>query len=148
MILIAIAVLIVIVSSMFISKLSNDGYGAFVVLAILLVVVGIAFPLSGYSESVLQSECELMPIIDGTDTYILKTNEGSLICRYNEIVVKNEYPTIVEYDSNLKIEVDNNISKPILKTYSKKPKRSLWTFALVGNKTEMVIYVPQAKIIS
>ena len=122
--------------------------GVFVVLlALLFGGLGVS-DISGYEEPTLQKEFELKAIYD-PNTYIIEDSDGSVTCKH---IITSEHPEAIEsygkytYNGNVEIVVTEKGSKPVMKEYLEKARKTIWTFALDCNKTKYVFYVPEETI--
>lgn len=109
--------------------------------------------ISGYEEPVLQETYELKPIYEPS-TYIIEDSSGAVTCKH---VIKNEHPEAIEsygkytyspidFESMVGVVVTEKGSKPIMKKYFEKARKTIWTFAVNCDKVKYVFYVPEENI--
>lgn len=113
----------------------------------ILLGVGGFSPILGYEEPVFQKEYELQVMYE-PDVYIVQDSDGSVTCRHNMISFDedNEYYSNYTYYENVEIVPVEDGSKPILRKYFVKAKKSILTFALSNDKMKYVFYVPEKNI--
>lgn len=122
-------------------------FGIGVIAIIIFPFIGTA-AISGYEEPIIQAEYELVPVYE-PDTYIIEDSKGAVTCKH---IIENEHPEAVKteglftYKENAEIVVTEKGSKPIMKKYFTKAKKTIWTFALDCDKVEYVFYVPKENI--
>jgi len=116
----------------------------FACLAFTLLYLGLACPMHGYKEPVLQSEHELVAVVPNSNKCIIKDNNGSVICKYEN----DGKEQLFTYVDNTKIVITEEGNVPLLKKYLIKPKTSVFAMAIGKNciKEENVFYVPNSLI--
>lgn len=147
------AVILMVVAILFkILKLKKFD-NAFVVcisIAITLFVVAIVWPGARYEDPVVAEEYELLAIVENTDAYIIQTDKGTKICKYE---MKSEYDETVkkvvinEVASTVKVEYTEEFSKPVLRKYVKKIKKSIWNGIGLEDNTYFVLFTPESCIV-
>ena len=118
-----------------------------VIAVLILPFVGTA-AISGYEEPVIEAEYELVPVYE-PNMYVIEDSKGAVTCKH---IIESEHPEAVKtygmytYKENAEIVVTEDASKPIMKKYVTKAKKTIWTFALDCDKVEYVFYVPKENI--
>lgn len=118
------------------------------------IFIGIIVPVE-YHEWELKEETELVSLSNSTVTegggiiYVSLSGENTYTYRY-EISSEFGTETSTEYEvgtiSNNVIESeDKNCEVPVLRTYVRKGKATIWTFGL-GKEIKYVFYVPEGTI--
>lgn len=118
------------------------------------IFIGIFVPVE-YHEWELKEETELVSLSNSTVTegggiiYVSLSGENTYTYRY-EISSEFGTETSTEYEvgtiSNNVIESeDKNCEVPVLRTYVRKGKATIWTFGL-GKEIKYVFYVPEGTI--
>lgn len=122
-----------------------------------LICFGISFglgtsPISGYEEFVQQESYELKPIYE-PNIYVMEDSSGLVTCKH---VIEKQHPEAeeaygkytyspVNYNS-IEIVIIEEGTKPIMKKYHSKARKTIWTFAMQCDKTKYVFYVPEENI--
>ena len=129
-------------------------------LAVFVVLSGLFDPHSGYEESKLEEQIELVSLSNsvasegGGMLYVSVNAENVYSYRY-EVVSdvpgkegKTYKTATVSADEDVEIlEVETTDgSKPILAKYVAKGKKSIWTFALGAEKVTYIFYIPEGTI--
>ena len=129
-------------------------------LAVFVVLSGLFDPHSGYEESKLEEQVELVSLSNsvasegGGMLYVSVNAENVYSYRYE---VESDIPekegktyktATVSEDENIEIlEVETTDgSKPILAKYVAKGKKSIWTLALGAEEVTYIFYVPEGSI--
>ena len=111
-----------------------------------LLYCGTILPIHGYHEPLLQQTYELVPITydisSNSKIYAIVDSDGSITCKHMNKEDKN-FAKNYTYDGNLRLKLEHEDAKPVLEIYLLKPKRSIFTFAIDGQKTEYVFKVPE-----
>lgn len=130
------------------------------ILAVFVMLIGLFDPLSGFEESKLEEQVELVSLSNsvasegGGMLYVSVNAENVYSYRYE---VESDVPEkegktyktgTVSEDENIEIlEVETTDgSKPILAKYVAKGKKSIWTLALGAEKVTYIFYVPEGSI--
>lgn len=153
MLLIIIAGAIIIAGIVVVAKFDNPILLLVGILAGLVLGALSGTSISGYEEPVLQETYELKPIYE-TGTYIIEDSNGAITCKH---VIKNEHPEAIEsygkytyspidFESMVEVVVTEKGSKPIMKKYFEKARKTIWTFAVNCDKVKYVFYVPEENI--
>lgn len=104
--------------------------------------------ISGYEEPVLNQEYKLGVIYE-PDTYIIQDSSGAVTCKH---VIESNHPEAIKsygkytYNEDVEIVVTKKGSKPVMKKYLVKARKTIWTFAVKCDKTKYVFYVPENNI--
>jgi len=147
------AVILIVLSSLFKILKPEKFDNVFVVcisIAVTLFVVAIISPVEKYEEPVIAEEYELLVIVENTDAYIIQTDKGTKICKYE---MKSEYDETVkkvvinEVASNVKIEYAEEFSKPVLRKYVKKVKKSIWNGIGLEDIEYFVLFTPESYVV-
>lgn len=121
------------------------------------ILVGLFIPVSGYTEWKLENEIELISLSNTTAfggeglIYVSLSADNSYTYRY-EIESEFGTETSKEYTTNTLVKKsieeieDSECETPMLKVYSRKGKKSIWTFALFSKEEHYVFYVPEGTI--
>jgi len=152
MLLIIIGIAIFIAGGLVIERFNNPILFIIGILCVMILGALSQAPISGYEEIVLQETYELKPIYE-PNIYVIEDSNGDVTCNH---IIKNEHPEAVEsygkyiyssinYDS-VEVVVAKEGSKPIMKKYYAKAKKTIWTFAVHCDKTKYVFYVPEENI--
>ena len=124
-----------------------------VVIMGIAIIIGVFVPVSGYHEATITNTVKLVSLKDSTEStggglFYVSIGAENVYTYYIE--VESEYATgsskaykskTLEADGVLIVE-EENCTSPRLVTYSEKPKRTFWTFALAGDDNNYVFYVP------
>ena len=143
-----IGIVIFVVGSIILAK--KDNPILFVIGIIALILLGMLgmSNISGFEEPVVQEEYELK-IIYEPSTYIIEDSDGTVTCKH---IIKSEHPEAIEsygkytYNENIEIVVTKKGSKPVMKKYLVKARKTIWTFAVGQDKEKYVFYVPEENI--
>lgn len=120
-------------------------------------VIGAFVPVSGYHESNLEKEIELVSLSNTTafdDTgvvYVSLSDDNMYTYRYeteseHDTETSKEYVTATVNGSIVKEIEDSECETPVLRVYCEKAKKSIWTLALFCDEIEYVFYVPEGTI--
>jgi len=132
----------------------NNVFFAIILMFLILLFVGLGTSsISGYEAPITQEEYKLKPIYE-PNIYVIEDSNGAITCKH---VIKNEHPEAVEsygkytyfpivFESMVEVVVTEKGSKPIMKKYFEKAKKSIWTFAVNCDKVKYVFYVPEENI--
>lgn len=104
------------------------------------IVIGLFFPISGYNESVFLKQIDIVGLRQSGEeyTYTYETNrvltvEGDSV-EYTSNTIKGE---------NVKVIEDSRCESPVLRIYTKKPNKTIWTFAIFSTDREYIFYIPE-----
>ena len=120
------------------------------------LAIGLFAPISGYKDWEFLKETELVSLSNS-----VASEGGGLI--YVSVSANNVYTYRYEIDSEFGTETskeyetstisnnvqeieDSNCETPVLRTYTRKGKKSIWTFAIWSDEFEHVFYVPEGTI--
>lgn len=119
------------------------------------IIPGIFFALSGFNDWEFQNEIELVSLSNSVETsighlYAVRSSDNVYLYRYK---IDSEFgtPTSTNYTTSI---VKGNVEEiedpkceiPVLRIYKRTAKASIWTFALSGEDTKYVFYVPEGTI--
>ena len=104
------------------------------------IVIGVFFPISGYSESVFLKQIDIVGLRQFGEEYTYTYEVNRLITAEGDGV---EYTSNTIKGENVKVIEDSRCESPVLRIYTKKPNKSIWTFALFGIDKEYVFYIPK-----
>ena len=103
------------------------------------IFIGVFFPISGYRESIFLKQIDIVGLRQSGEEYTytyeadrVLTAEGAGV-EYTSNTIKGE---------NVKVIEDSRCESPVLRIYTKKPNKSIWTFAIFGADTEYIFYIP------
>ena len=125
--------------------------------AIGAVVLGLSYPVSGYSEWELVSETELITLSNGMASggtgfiYVSLSAENAYTYRYEVdsefgTETSKEYQTATLSGGNVTEIEDPNCKIPVIRIYQRDAKRSIWTFGWFNTQYKYVFYVPEGTI--
>ena len=138
-------------------RTGRDTGGILACVSILIALILIASPISGYQEWELVKELELVTLSNdlssgGTGAiYVSLSANNAYTYRY-EIDSEFGTQTSKEYQTNTLssknvVEVeDPNCETAVIREYYREGKRSIWTFATFAEETKYVFYVPEGTI--
>lgn len=147
MIVVALGIAVLIAGIVGIFCFNNPLGVLFILISGVIVVAGLS-PISGYEEPVLEEQYELKVMVE-PNIYVVQDSNGTVTCKHR---VKSEHPEAVEsygkytYHTNIEIVHTEKGTKPIMKKYLIKAKKTIWTFAMESDEYKYVFYVPEENI--
>lgn len=147
MIMVLIGTAVFVAGMVIICKFHNP-FGVFVALFSIFIYMSGFGNISGYEEPVLQEQYELGVVIE-PDIYVVQDSYGAVTCEHE---IKSEYPEAVKsygkytYGTNVEIVFTKKGTRPIMKKYISKAKKTIWTFAIESDEIEYVFYVPEENV--
>ncbi len=115
-------------------------------IGLLISTISAFQPLSGWGEPKTMEEYELLPLIPGTDTFVIQDRRGNVMYKYLEKEVKLELIKSQNYYCSIIEEIESG-KKPVLKKSKVNPKRSLWAFPILSLKYVDVLCVPKTGVV-
>jgi len=147
MVLLIIGIVILVAGIVVLIKLYNPVGVLGLVFGLIAIVLAIS-PISGYEEAVLKQEYELKPVHENS-IYIIEDSTGAVTCKH---VIPKSHPEAVKaygtytYDKYGEIVVTEKGSKPVMKKYIQKARKTIWTIDPKSFITKYIFYVPEENI--
>lgn len=147
MLFIIIGIILVILGIVVIFKFQS--YCGIVGIALFAMFISLGISsISGYEKPFVESQYDLKPIYE-PNIYIIEDRNGAVICKHDlidnstgEIKTDDRYM----YKENVEIVITAKGTKPVMKKYIEKAKKTIWTFAVDCDKIKYVFYVPEESI--
>ena len=129
----------------------------FALILVAAIVLGLFLPVSGYKDWELAEEIELVSLSNGLASgskgfiYVSLTADNTYTYRYEidsdfGTTTSKEHKTQTLVNENVEEIEDPNCTTPVIREYSQKAKRSIWTFALGQTNYKYIFYVPEGTI--
>lgn len=137
---------------------ADDSFPIYICIISVLAAIYFSFvPISGYYDWELAEETELVSLSNGLASgskgfiYVSLTADNTYTYRYEidsdfGTTTSKEYKTQTLVNENVEEIEDPNCTTPVIREYSQKAKRSIWTFALGQTNYKYIFYVPEGTI--
>lgn len=146
MVFLIIGVFVIIFSLSDISKYNQVKKVSFCILGVFLCLVGIFCPVSGYEKTVVLEEHVLEKILPSENKYIIQTKDDIVKYVIKEKNNGQEEKKLMHTNSNVEVLVVDKGIIPIIRKYSVKPRKSVFTFAMLPEKIEYKIFLNENDI--
>jgi len=155
MLLVIIGVIIVIIGMVFWVKDNiyyfsfNTGMGMVLsTVGVVCICLGALFPIHGYYEPEFQEEYELAEILSDSNIYVIESQTGEKTFKY---ISKGEYEEQKNIENiytvdKAEVVISKDGTKPVIRKYLIKAKKSIFALALGSNKEEYKIFVTEDNI--
>lgn len=155
MLLVIIGVIFVVIGMVFWAKDTmyhfsfNTGMGMVLsAVGVLCICLGLLFPIHGYHEPEFQEEYELAEILSNSNIYVIESQTGEKTFKY---ISKGEYEEQENIENiytidKAEIVISKAGTKPTIRKYLVKAKKSIFALALASSREEYKIFVAEDNI--